>query len=488
MDHKKTFKIFVLFVALSLLSGVIYLTITLNSPPAPLPVEMSMAGLSSELPSPASERLLASPRGACTAFCIDSDDTCVFGANQDNTLDIGLLFVNKRHVRKTTWDPSTSGEYARWTSRYGSVTVNFVGYQMAWAGMNEAGLMISTMSVAGTQGPTPDERPPFQTPFWMQYQLDNHQSVEQVIASDAEIRPVQSAVDHYLVCDRTGACATIEFLEGKLVYYTGESLPAKALTNHTYQDSISAWEESLSKGSQPEDNSLWRFVTVANRLETAEPSSPDEAVAYAFDTLAAASRKDTVWSFVFDPVNLHVYFRTNHNPNIRYVDFSSLDFSCRTSARLLDVHADVSGDIRSKLVAYTHADSFAHSTRFFTEYGGMSTSPLLVDTLLWGLESFPCQDGDLSTQTDLVRYRPLLPPTATWAGLMLLHRVGPFWIPLVMLSLAVVTWRMASDQPLPLSKRLAWMLTTIVLGPFGLLTYLLVQLIRPSTSKNSPSA
>lgn len=474
------------FVALFIFSGVIYLIIALILPPASPSTEVSMTDLSSELPSPAPDRLLASPLGACTAFCLDSNDACVFGANQDNTLDIGLLFVNKRGVQKTTWDPSTSGEYARWTSRYGSVTVNFVGYQMAWAGMNEAGLMISTMSVAGAQGPTSDERPPFQTPLWMQYQLDTHRSVEQVIASEAELRPVPSAVDHYLVCDRAGACATIEFLEGTSVYHTGESLPVKALTNHPYQDSIVAWKESLSEGSQPEDNSLWRFTTVANRLEMFKPSSPDEAVAYAFDTLAAASRQDTVWSFVFDPVNLRAYFRTNHNPNIRYVDFSSLDFSCRTSVKLLDVHADVSGDISEKLTAYTHADSLAHSTRFFTEYEGMSMSPLLVDTLLWGLESFPCRDDDLSTQTDLVRYRPLLPPTATWAGLMLLHRVGPFWIPLMLLSLVVVIWRMMLGQPLPLSRRLAWALATVVLGPLGLLAYLLIQRKKHQAAEVSP--
>ncbi len=486
MDHKKIFKTFFPFLAFPLLGGIFYFTIAPLFAPALLSAEVSMTDLASELPSPAPDRLPAGPHGACTAFCVDSDDACVFGANQDNTLDIGLLFVNKRGVQKTTWDPNTSGEYARWISRYGSVTVNFVGYQMAWAGMNEAGLMISTMSVPGTLGPTPDERPPFQTPFWMQYQLDTHWSVEQVIASDAEIRPVPSVVDHYLVCDRTGACATIEFLDGTSVYHTGESLPVKALTNHTYQDSISAWEKSLSEGSQPEDNSLWRFTTVANRVATAKPSSPDEAVAYAFDTLAAASRQDTVWSFVFDPVNLRAYFRTNHTPNIRYVDFSSLDFSCRTSVKVLDVHGDVSGDISSKLGAYTHADSFAHSTRFFTEYEGMSMSPLLVDTLLWGLESFPCRDDDLSTQTDLVRYRPLLPPTATWAGLMLLHRVGPFWIPLVVLSLAVLIWRMASGQPSPLSRRLAWALVTIVLGPLGFLAYLLIQRKKHHAAEVSP--
>jgi hypothetical protein len=54
----------------------------------------------------------------------------------DNVLESGYLYVNKRHGLKTNWDPSISGEYARWISRYGSVTVNFVSYQMVWGGIS----------------------------------------------------------------------------------------------------------------------------------------------------------------------------------------------------------------------------------------------------------------------------------------------------------------------------------------------------------------
>jgi len=97
------------FVALCIFSGVIYLIIALILPPALPSAEVSMTDLSNELPSPAPDRLLASPRGACTAFCLDSNDACVFGANQDNTLDIGLLFVNKRGVQKTTGTPVHPG-------------------------------------------------------------------------------------------------------------------------------------------------------------------------------------------------------------------------------------------------------------------------------------------------------------------------------------------------------------------------------------------
>ena len=418
-----------------------------------------------------SEITPANLSGACTAFCINDGDSCLFGANQDNTIGIGLLFVNKRGVSKTTWDSSTSGEFLRWTSRYGNVTINFVGYQMPWAGMNEAGLMISTMSLEQTQVPAADARPPLEPPFWMQYQLDNHSTVDQVIASDAEIRLAESAVDHYLVCDRTSACATIEFLEGQLVYHTGESLPVKALTNDRYDTSVSAWEESLLEESHPEDNSLWRFFAAANRLRAFDPLGSDNAVSYAFETLAAVSRQDTAWSFVFDPDNLRVYFRTNHNPRLRYLSFSNLDFSCGTPVMLLDVHAEVSGDISNTLVPYTHTASYAHSTLFFSQYKSVSMSPFIIDTLLWGLESYSCQDDDTSTQADLEHYHPLLPPTVGWAGLTILHRVGPIWILLIMLSLAFIIWRLFVDHPLSLGQCIVWVLLTILLGPCALLAY-----------------
>jgi penicillin V acylase-like amidase (Ntn superfamily) len=470
--YKQTQRLLLLPV-LYFLGGASFFLPALFSSPVTLPAETPATNLSVELFSPAAERIPARPRGACSAFCLNDGGHCVYGANMDNTIEIGLLFVNKRQVLKTTWDPSTSGEYARWISGYGSVTVDFVGYQMAWAGMNEAGLMISTMSMPETQGPFPDERPPFEGPFWMQYQLDTHSTVEQVIASDAEIRPAASAVDHYLVCDRTGTCAVVEFISGKMVSHTGESLPVKALTNNPYDDSVAAMEESLRSGGRPDDNSLWRFATAAERLKAFQPSDPNGAVAYAFDTLEAVSREDTAWSFVFDPVNFRVHFRTNNNPRIRYVDLSSLDFSCGTPVKSQDVFADFSGDVGGNFTDYTHAAGFAHSTRFFAEYGGMSMSPFVVDTLLWGLESFPCRAGEISTSVDLERYHPLLPPTAAWAGLTIVHRAGPIWLLLVVLSLAVVIWRMTLDKPSPLAGRLVWALATVILGPLGLLIYLL---------------
>lgn len=69
-----------------------------------------------------------------------------FGTNYDNLFAPGQLFVNKRGVRKSGWEAGTSGKAASWVSRYGSVTISCAGYQLAWGGMNEAGLVFSTFS------------------------------------------------------------------------------------------------------------------------------------------------------------------------------------------------------------------------------------------------------------------------------------------------------------------------------------------------------
>jgi penicillin V acylase-like amidase (Ntn superfamily) len=71
-----------------------------------------------------------------------------------------LLFVDKRYVAKTGWDAITTGEYPNWTAKHGGVTFHLVGHKLDWAGMNEAGLTVSTTYVSETRKPTPDERPP----------------------------------------------------------------------------------------------------------------------------------------------------------------------------------------------------------------------------------------------------------------------------------------------------------------------------------------
>jgi len=187
--------------------------------------------------------------GACTSFCLDNAGQAIFCSNYDNEIWEGLLFVNKRGVTKTGYEAGTTGRYARWAAEYGSVTFNLAGAQMVWAGMNEAGLVISTMWLGQTRNPAPDARPPLISPLWIQYQLDTCATLADVMANDGRVR-IADTVDHYLICDRSGACAAVEFLEGKTVFHSGDAMPAKALTNDPYRLSVDAWQAGRPAGGQ----------------------------------------------------------------------------------------------------------------------------------------------------------------------------------------------------------------------------------------------
>lgn len=326
----------------------------------------------------------------CTSFCLHNDGTCIFGTNYDNTMQEGVLVVNKRDVSKTGWERSTTGQVARWTSRYGSVTFNAVGYQLPWGGMNEAGLMISTMSLEASRVPAPDARPPLETASWLQYQLDSSSTVEEVIASESQVRMTSqvAACCHFLVCDRKGDCATIELLEGEMVYHLGETLPVDALTNSTYEESLTSWQTG-----NPSDDSLARFGIAADAVTGFQPAGSQAAVEVAFATLARASSPDwTVWSLVFDPENLRVHFRSKRNKQMRSVDFGKLDFACGTPVQMLDVHADLSGDISDDLEPYAHDASLDHLATALEKLG-LESPREETESLLQQMERFPCADG-----------------------------------------------------------------------------------------------
>jgi len=195
----------------------------------------------------------------------------------------------------------------------------------------------------------------------IQYQLDNFSKAEQVIASDSQLRianPQGGTRTHYLVSDRMGNCAVIEFLNGKLVYHTKETLPVKVLANNTYDESITNLHEYTGLGgslSIPQStSSLDRFVRAASMVKNYNPTTSKEAIDYAFDILTNVAQHSTAWSIVYDIKNLRIHFRTAENQTIRHMNVNSFDFSCKTPVRLLDINATLSGDITNKLLDYNY--------------------------------------------------------------------------------------------------------------------------------------
>jgi penicillin V acylase-like amidase (Ntn superfamily) len=295
----------------------------------------------------------------CTTFCFKHNGEWIFGRNYDFEIECGLVVVNKRGVAKTALlMPGTVGRPAQWVSKYGSVTFNQFGRELPLGGMNEAGLVIELMWLTPTEYPNADRRPTLRELQWVQYQLDTAATVKDVIASDKAIRIETSSIPvHFLLCDRRGGAAAIEILGGRMRAYAGKRLPARALTNSTYEYCLDFLQLSGSDETQPAftqaDNSRRRFVWAAKGSRAWDDKTSGDAVDYAFRILDKADLPHSKFRIVYDVKAGRIYFHTKSTPGIRVIDFRRFDFSCGTPAKVLDMLADLKGDVTGRFQDYT---------------------------------------------------------------------------------------------------------------------------------------
>jgi len=310
----------------------------------------------------------------------------IIGANLDLDFGNGLIIVNRRDAHKRGWLQSTNGDYATWTSKYGSVTFSIAGREWVHYGMNEVGLVISTMALPGSKSAPPDKRPPLSGNFWAQYLLDNFKTIEEVITSNSYVR-LENDADHYLVCDRYGNCAVIECIDGKMVYYTNETMPVKVVTNTAYSESILRYENN-DIPNPDKHFSVRRFFQAANMLKAYQAEDENSSVDYAFKILEKISQPSrTQWSIVFDISNLRVVFKTRNHEQIRYLDLKGIDFTYSPSLKMLDINEPVSGDVRGYLKAYSQEMNINLMYNTFRRFGIKMTREEVKEHILF-LESF----------------------------------------------------------------------------------------------------
>jgi len=297
------------------------------------------------------------PLGSCTTFRLMNGSRIVFGRNYDWSVGICYLMINKRGLEKTAF-LAPPEKPAAWVSRYGSLTFNQYGREFPMGGINEAGLVVELMMLTETRFPTPDERPAIPELSWIQYQLDNHKTVAEVIAGDSDIRIHQDSVPiHFLVCDRTGQAAAIEFLEGKMVCHTQDSLPAAALANSTYKESLHYLRKHREWGGDRNpafsNSSLDRFVRVADMVSRYEKTEKLPMIDYAFHILDTVNVKDhTQWSIVYDIPSLTVYFKTLASPRLKRVKLDDFELGCETPVMLLNADTRHGGDVGASFTPY----------------------------------------------------------------------------------------------------------------------------------------
>ena len=248
----------------------------------------------------------------CTTFFIEKNGQMVFGRNYDWVTGTGMIYTNLRGMAKHSLDLE-NGNTLQWVSKHGSVTFNQYGKEFPNGGMNEKGLVVELMWLSESVYPAPDTRPAFSVLQWIQYQLDNCSTIDEVIATDKKIRITSTGTpQHYLVADANGNAATIEFLNGKMVVHTGKNLPYAVLANSTYQASL----RSINVTKQKEAasfmaNSGDRFSTACAMVQQYRGSDVKKPILdYSFDILQNVSQGTfTKWSIVYDVTNKKIYYK-----------------------------------------------------------------------------------------------------------------------------------------------------------------------------------
>jgi len=300
---------------------------------------------------------------ACSSFLLEKDGIVIAGRNLDSTkLTPGVVVINQRGIWKESrsWDELAYGRsvpnaHLSWVSKYGSITFNTFCRDFVDGGMNEAGLFIQEMSLVENKYPEDPAMPRFFMMLWMQYILDNFESVDQVVASAREV-VIDGWNWHFFAADAEGNTAAIEFVDGKPVLTFGEAMPITVLCNETYETEMDLARTYQGLGGDtpvvlkdagitPDPDALYvddRFVNAATLIKKSE-NSQMLPLDYGMKVLDEMAWDGTQWSYVCDLTNKIVRYRTKESPEPKELRFTDFDFDPAGPTRMLDIHT--TGDI-----------------------------------------------------------------------------------------------------------------------------------------------
>ncbi len=294
----------------------------------------------------------------CTTFFLQKNGQMVFGRNYDWVTATGFVNTNLRGLAKTSL-PLDEGNILRWTSKYGSVTFNQYGKEFPNGGMNEQGLVVELMWLSDSRYPAPDNRPALSVLQWIQYQLDNCQTVEEVLATDKNVRISDTGTpQHYLIADSKGKVATIEFLNGKMVVHTGSNLPYPVLANSTYKASLQLLKSTNMQNEEPgfQANSGDRFLKACGMVQQyTKTDTKKPIIDYSFDILNKVSQGSfTKWSIVYDITNKRIHFKTHGYQQLKSFDLAALNFSCTSKPLAYNMNQNAAGNINRQFRNYSN--------------------------------------------------------------------------------------------------------------------------------------
>jgi len=277
------------------------------------------------------------PGYSCSTIVLKKDGTIMLAKNFDWTLSDGMLLCNPRAARKTAYF-THPGQRASWISKYGSLTFNQNGRGMPYGGMNEKGLVVEMLWLDATRYNLDSAKPYLNELEFIQYRLDNFETVQQVIDHlDAlKIYPIKGKL-HYVIADATGASVIIEYLDGKATVHARDSQTCQAITNNGVDYSARYKDQFKGKNNT---SSLYRYHRLDQEILELKKADLQEQTAFTILDEVRIRSGDfrTMWSIVYDISQRKVSFRTSSHRKIKSVSIADLNFD--QAPAYVELHQD----------------------------------------------------------------------------------------------------------------------------------------------------
>ncbi len=258
---------------------------------------------------------------SCSGFMIKNDNVFL-AKNFDWSLGNGLIIFNPKNILKSSI--YSESKKNTWTSKYSSITFNHLGLNQPLGGMNEEGLTIEELSTWPVEYYQSNDLSLSEFE-WIQYHLDKYSTTTEVLANVEQISITKFYFQvHYLIVDKYGDMAIIEYIGGKPKIYHNESLIYPILTNNNYSELIK-YTNLVPKSHYNKldvNNSQDRFLKIATLLKRLKNSYDSTNYLHTMNILDSVKVDDTQWSIVYDIGAKTIYYKTKIDTNIKKILFS----------------------------------------------------------------------------------------------------------------------------------------------------------------------
>lgn len=292
---------------------------------------------------------------ACVTFIMNTKDSLIFGWNYEFDCGSGFLIENKKGLTKKSF-VSTNENPINWISKYGSITFNQWGKEFPSGGINEMGLVVVQTMFVKTQYPLNDDRLVISELQWIQYQLDNFSTVQEIIDSNKQLRISRNSIPlHFMICDKKGNIAVLEFLDGKMICTRNSDLLYPIMGNDSYPNSLVEIGKYQGYGGNlkiPENSTgpnCGNFIIASDYVK--RYNNQQNLIDYSFNILSQSSeQRRTQWSVVFDIMNGDIHFKSLTSKRIKTISLFDFSYDCNTKVKLIDISAKATTDF----VSYTN--------------------------------------------------------------------------------------------------------------------------------------